>query len=182
MTMNTIHKKIKHYKKILDNRKFSKEWKSTAIRIIHKGYDADKLQIILDDSMIDKIVKTSPSATYKHYQIGKVVQIRRNAAFDKSDLVLLRLPNGLLIPFSYCAFFTLDDNDNEIFENLYQELYKDSQELNHSQRWFTYIEDGNVRKYVGSIVYCEENKAKDLLKDASLITQRLQNKIYENYN
>lgn len=177
-----MSKKIYCYKKILNNWHFRKEWKSLATKIVNKGYDADKLHIVLDDSMIDKIVKTSPANTFKYYQIGKVVQIRRNATFDKSDLVLLRLPNGLLVPFSNCVFFTLEDKDNERFEIFYQHLYKDSPELNHTQRWFTYAEDGNIKRYVGSIVLCEGNKAKELLNNVSLITQSLQNKIYANLN
>lgn len=177
-----MKKKISLYKKILNNFNYRKEWKSAAITVINKGYDADKLLMHLEDSMIDKIVKTSPSNTFKYYQIGKVVQIRRNASFDKSDLVLLRLPNGLLIPFSSCVFFTLDEKDNEIFENFYKYLYKNSQELDHTQRWFTYNEDGNVKRYVGSIIHSNMNKAKELLNDVSLITYDLQNRIFANLN
>lgn len=172
---------INKIKNVLSIWKINKRWKLIACRIIDKGYDADKLHTVLDDCMIDKIVKTSPANTYKHYQVGKVVQIRRNASIDNTDLVLLRLPNGILIPFSSCAFFKLDNNDNEVFEKLYERIYMYSPELEHSQRWFTYLEDGNINKYIGSVVNYKENTAKELLNNISIITQNLQNKFITNF-
>jgi hypothetical protein len=174
-----MYQKINILKDILDiwkankNLSFRREWKTLTRKVINKGYDADKLQIILSSEMIDKIVKTSPSKTYKHYQIGKIVQIRRNAGINGTDLVLLRIPNGLLIPFSNCAFFTLDEKDNDHFETFYNELYKNIPELNHEERCFTYADDGNKKNYLGSIIEYDEPKTRELLNAVAILTQNL---------
>lgn len=168
--------KIEKISNILTIWKMRKKWKLLATRIIDKGYDADKLITVLDSTMIDKIVKTSPAKTFKHHQVGKVVQIRRNASIDKTDLVLLRLPNGKLVQFVNCVFFTLDEHDNTAIEKLYE-----YQELHQIERCFTYLENGIERKYTGAIINDKENTAKELLNDVSIIAQNLQNKFITNF-
>lgn len=169
-----------HLIKSIDEKNlFNTEWKKNCERVISKGYDSKQMHIILEENMIDTIIKTSPARTPKHYQIGKIVQIRRGAGIDRTDLVLLRLPDGQLISYSDCAFFSLDESDNLVFEKYFTELYRKNPELNHNERWFTYEEDYQQKIFKGSIIKHEvvDDAAKDLLRDISIITKDLHEKL-----
>lgn len=103
---------------------YKNEWKTLVRRIINKGFDADKLHIVINNDLLGRIIKTTPIKRINLFQVGKIVQINKGFGINNTDQIIIELPNGQLISHSNCAYFLLDSQDEVEFIEFYKNLEK----------------------------------------------------------